>query len=88
MGKPKKTIQSGSNMQLKQKYLVHSNIWGGQDLSDQDVEDFSVALEDLMNEYKVFRLEAVLNPYNVGVQMVVNDKKRARQVNDARKWMG
>lgn len=57
-------------MELKQKYRVAHSWTGVEDLTDEQVEAFSHKLEDLLNEYKIFKIDAVLNPYNKGVKLI------------------
>jgi hypothetical protein len=63
-------------MELKQKFICHDTVWSAEEMNEKDMENFSLALEELMNRYKIYRVDAHLNPYSKGVQMILSNDKR------------
>lgn len=56
-----------SKIQLKKKHTAYVSLVSGRSLIRKEEDKFILELEMLMNEYDVFKLEAVLNPYNTEV---------------------
>lgn len=51
-------------MDLKQKFTSHFTLVSGKEMSEEDEDKFAMRLEELLNEYQVFRIEATLNPFS------------------------
>jgi hypothetical protein len=56
-------------MELNKKYRIFGHVYCNNDISDRDMEDFFVNLEELMNKYEIYKVDGVLNPYNVGISI-------------------
>lgn len=57
-------------MQVKEVFKASGRISCNDDLSDRRLEEFFTKIEDVMNEYKVYRIrDILLNPFEKGVKI-------------------
>lgn len=57
-------------MELKQKYKVIAHFHCSNKTPDRKADEFNDKLEDLMNEYEVIQVDAVLDPFDKEIKMV------------------
>lgn len=65
-------------MQLNKIFKASGQIRCHDDMSDKKLEEFFIKIEDVMNEYKVYRIrDVMLNPFSEGLR--VKDTSKSKQ---------
>lgn len=57
-------------MQLKHKYKISPHFHCSDSVSDKKADEFVDKLEELMNEYEVFQVDATLDPYDKSIKLI------------------